>query len=103
MTDHWLTYEDFAGRVGDRFEITAPAGSGVTLTLAAATLGDHAGGLGPDNEPRQQFSLLFRGPAAPALGQGTYSLEHDGLNGLALFLVPLGPDADGQRYEAAFA
>jgi hypothetical protein len=37
------------------------------------------------------------------LPQGSYPLGHQELDGLELFLVPIGPDSLGMRYEAAFA
>lgn len=48
------------------------------------------------------FSIVFRGPLRPVLPQGIRRLEHDGLGGLELFLVPIGPDEAGMRYEAVF-
>lgn len=99
----WLTYDDFADRVGERFEVVRPDGDAVPLTLVGATLGAQAGGPGPSGESRLQFSLDFRGPADPLLAQGTRVLAHDHFGELALFLVPTGLDADGARYEAAFA
>ena len=36
------------------------------------------------------------------LPQGTYPMEHETLGRLEVFLVPLGPDAQGMRYEAVF-
>lgn len=52
---------------------------------------------------RQQFCLLFRGPAAPILEQQTWNLHHDDLGELPLFLVPVGPGKDeGMQYEAVF-
>jgi hypothetical protein len=51
---------------------------------------------------RTQFSLVFRGGPDPPLQQRIYCLEHEQLGALDLFLVPLGPDAAGQRYEAVF-
>ena len=50
----------------------------------------------------EQFSLVFRGPMTPALPQGIHELEHATLGKLQLFLVPLGPDDSGMRYEAVF-
>jgi hypothetical protein len=58
--------------------------------------------VGP-NGRREPFSLVFRGPRSPWARQGLHRLEHDGLGSLELFLVPLGPDAAGMRYEAVFA
>jgi hypothetical protein len=49
----------------------------------------------------EQFSLFFRGPSQ--LGQGLRTVEHEKLGSLHLFLVPVGADEEGVRYEAAFA
>ena len=51
-----------------------------------------------------QFSLVFRGPSTPVFPQRIYRVEHDELEGVELFLVPIGPDGgkDGMRYEAVF-
>ena len=51
---------------------------------------------------REQFALHFRGPAAPALAQRIYRLEHPQLGVLEIFLVPIGRDAAGMTYEAVF-
>jgi hypothetical protein len=59
---------------------------------AAGTAGDH----------RAPFSIVLRGPPAPVLPQRIYSLEHAGVGVFQLFLVPIGPDGGGMRYEAVF-
>lgn len=98
----WLTHEHFAPLVGE--DVAVSVGDDVlTMRLAEATAGTQPGGLGPDGQERVQFSLVFRGPADPVLRQGTYAVTHDALGEQELFLVPLGRDADGVRYEAAFA
>lgn len=51
---------------------------------------------------RAQFSLVFRGGPDLPLRQRIYRVEHDELGALDLFLVPIGPDGVGQRYEAVF-
>ena len=51
---------------------------------------------------RRQFALVFRGGPAPPLPQRIYRVEHQALGALDIFLVPLGPDEVGQRYEAIF-
>ncbi len=51
---------------------------------------------------REPFSLAFRGPKAPVLIQKIYPVEHRSLGVLDLFLVPIGPDQAGMRYEAIF-
>ena len=99
----WFTYDDFADRVGDEFRVRVPEGHDLTLVLSEVTAGDQPGGVGPGGAERQQFSLVFRSPSGHQLSQGIWELEHDGMGELALFLVPIEPDADGPRFEAAFA
>jgi hypothetical protein len=55
-----------------------------------------------EGRPRTPFSLVFRGPLRPVLPQQIYRLEHAELGALDIFLVPIGPDAQGMRYEAVF-
>jgi hypothetical protein len=51
---------------------------------------------------RKQFSLVFRGGPDVPLPQRIYRVEHDQLGALEIFLVPIGPDDDGMRYQAVF-
>jgi hypothetical protein len=57
----------------------------------------------PEAQGRSPFSLWFRGPHRPQLAQGTFCVDHPVMGELAMFLVPIGVDADGMRYEAIFA
>jgi hypothetical protein len=75
------------------------AATSATLTLVEVTV---LGGEGGASARRQPFSLLFRGPRVPLLPQRIYRLEHERMGALDLFIVPLGPDGDGLRYEAIF-
>jgi hypothetical protein len=99
----WLTCDDFIDVVGLAFDVAAAEGSSLALELVQATEGGEMGGHGPEGQVRQQFSLVFRGPLDRTLAQGTYRLGHPHLGEIELFLVPLGPDTEGMRYEAAFA
>ena len=99
----WLTHDVFARRVSEQFDVTVGEGTSITLVLVEATESSVLGGHGPDGQERLQFSLVFRGPATQPLPQQTYRLRHAELGELDLFLVPLGPDAEGMLYEAAFA
>jgi len=96
----WLTHADFAGRLGEEFEVPD---AGLVLTLDEATESSAPGGTGPDGQTRHQFSLVFAGPPGPTLPQGTARTVHADLGEQYLFLVPLGPRGDTMRYEAAFA
>ncbi len=51
---------------------------------------------------REPFSLIFRGPSAFFVPQRIYTLQHETLGNQELFLVPIGPDAVGHRYQAIF-
>ena len=52
---------------------------------------------------RAPFALEFSAEHDGYLAQGTYILTHAALGELELFLVPLGPGANGlMRYEAVF-
>ena len=93
-----LTIASFQDRIGETFRIPIPDGEPLSLELIeAATCGGDA-----REGQRQPFSLVFRGPAELVLEQATHELEHAEMEGLALFLVPLGPDEQGMRYESVF-
>ncbi len=51
---------------------------------------------------RTAFTLLFRGPAEPVLAQQSFQVSHPRLGQFPLFLVPVGADQAGVRYEAVF-
>ena len=48
------------------------------------------------------FSLLFRDQRGGHRPQGTYPVSHEAVGTVAIFLVPIGPDELGERYEAIF-
>ncbi len=98
-----LTATTCAAYVGQPFQVLFDDGTRLTLELIAA-----APYLGSDEDAppmgngRAPFSLIFRGPRASVLPQRTYRLAHETLGEFPLFLVPIGPDSAGMRYEAAF-
>lgn len=59
-------------------------------------------GEAPRPNMREPFSLIFEGPGAPSLVQGTYPLTHAALGEQPLFLVPVGRDAQRTTYQAIF-
>jgi hypothetical protein len=62
-------------------------------------------GVLPTSSPtggRAPFSIVFRGPLDAVLPQCIYQLEHAAIGTFDLFLVPIGPDGEGMRYEAVF-
>jgi hypothetical protein len=89
----------FAPRLGETFRIKAAVSEWTELTLIEATaLVTGAAATGR----RAPFSIVFRGPSDPVMPQGTYRVEHAAIGAFELFLVPIGPDQAGMRYEAVF-
>ena len=90
-----LTRDAFAGDVDDAFEVRCGDASAIALELIEANEPWVSG----DNE---MFSLVFRGPSNAFLPQATYRFRHDAFGAFDLFIVPIGGDEAGYRYEAVF-
>lgn len=93
-----FSLEHFAARLGERFEIGG-GGTSIVATLIEARSLREAQGIG---QRSQQFSLVWRGPSDARLPQRIYTVRHPALGEMALFLVCIGTDAEGARYEAVF-
>lgn len=91
-----LTAASFEPLVGDRFRIAPGDDPDFEVELVEVADAGHEG------SGRRQFSVLFRGGPDAPLPQRIYRVEHGELGPLDIFLVPLGPDSVGQRYEAVF-
>jgi hypothetical protein len=97
-----FTVGTFAPRIGETFQLRLDASTVLETRLAEAQeLGAGSHGARPGS--RTPFSLVFRGPARPVLPQQIYRMEHEEIGNFDLFLVPIGPDAEGMRYEAVFS
>ena len=106
-----ITAEDFQGSRGSRFRLTGGSpegGSGEAFEAELAEVTKHTARA--SDTFRAPFSILFHGPLQPVMPQGIYRVEHEQLDAMDLFLVPVGPDeppVPGQaptamRYEAVF-
>jgi len=95
-----LSAEDFKPFLEESFRLPIDEGQSLELRLieVVGRRGDTV-----DGARRSPFSIVFRGPHEPALAQQICRLEHPRMGRLALFLVPVGPDEDGMRYEAVFS
>jgi hypothetical protein len=93
-TDGGPTIGDFSGRVGDSFTVRV---GGHCLMLALEAAQELPGSV----REAGGFRLEFLGPADPMLAQGIFPFEIDGER-YELFIVPLGRDESGARYEAVF-
>ncbi len=93
-----VTKETFAPHLGSRFALPLTDGVLELELFAVDALPT------PPNAPRASFALRFRTPAVTGhVPQRIYPLAHPVLGTLEIFLVPLGADAAGMRYEAVFA
>jgi hypothetical protein len=88
-----LTLADFIPHLHTRFKVADKDDDELELTSATDR----------SNAQLVQFSLIFTGVASPYLPQGVYELTHPRMGNLELFLVPVGPDLTGMRYEAVFS
>jgi hypothetical protein len=96
-----FSIEMFADRIGEKFRVQAGAAQDLSLELFEVT--DLTSRGGPDSaRSRAAFSVLFRGPRETVLPQRIYRLEQDAGPTFEIFLVPIGPDREGMRYEAIF-
>ena len=91
--------ESFRGNLNTKFRVRAEAPRPVELELVEVKGYDPG-----ENEQRgmERFSLFFRGPADILIPQGTYSLEHERMGVLDIFLVPVARDERGFSYESVF-
>ncbi|HEX8378989.1 MAG TPA: hypothetical protein VF619_00400 [Allosphingosinicella sp.] len=89
-----LRLDEFQGLEGEAFELLL-GDEAVPLTLAGVRV------LRPSGRQAGAFTLDWRGPAEPVLPQAIYTLRR-GDDRFEMFIVPLGHDRDGVRYEAVF-
>lgn len=90
-----FTSETFVPLIGQRFPMEVPGGT-LDLVLAEVIA------LPPRPAGRQPFTLLFHEPAGRLVPQGMHPVSHPRLGTFELFVVPIGPDPAGMRYEAVF-
>jgi hypothetical protein len=100
-----LAIETFADRVGEPFELITEAGETAEVVLSSCeptpftVPADWS-----DTVERTPFELLFHELGAERFApQQIFTLRHAELGELELFMVPLGPDERGMRYEAVIS
>jgi hypothetical protein len=94
-----LSEEDFSKHLHTKFRVRAEAPAEAELELESVE-----GYKGAANEPvgMERFSLYFEGPPDIFLNQGVYTLDHEQMGEVTLFLVPVGQGGSGFRYESVF-
>ena len=100
-----LASATFAGRIGDTFEVAAGGAEPFEVVLSECEEAQH----GSRAEMQEQFgrvpfSLVFHAAARDRYWpQQTFTLRHADLGEFELFMVPLGPDERGMRYQAVIS
>jgi len=98
-----FTLDTFSPLLGQTFSLIVDGANMLPLELVEATdLQSSGRAPAADEARRTPFSLVFRGPSTPVAPQRIYPLEHSAIGHIELFLVPIGPDGQGMRYEAIF-
>ncbi len=97
-----FTVEKFSPHVGDTFRVVFNDTS-LEVTLDAVTpYGSESAKEWSKASGRVPFSMIFLGPLDRVIQQGIYRFEHDEMEPFEIFLVPIGPNPQGMRYEVIF-
>ncbi len=88
----------FQTNVGSEFAM--PFDNGTTLVLTLDKLDERCD---LDGQGLENYSLFFSAPDSFPLSQGTYSMGHEQLGQLYLFLVPIGREQQRMFYQAVIS
>jgi hypothetical protein len=98
MSDDF-TIDRFLPHIGEVFHVVLEYGQEMPMLLSEisrlATDGSRL-------RRREPFSLVFHAPSGAVLEQAIYRIENPGMEPFETFLVPIGPDANGMRFEAIY-
>ncbi|MDA1049134.1 MAG: hypothetical protein O3C40_01460 [Planctomycetota bacterium] len=93
-----LSHATFADRIGETFILSSDEFSAISLQLNEALDLRHPDRKIPQHVRQDPFQLTFLGPREPLLPQGPYTLSHETLGEIQLFVIPGGPDGEQQLY-----
>lgn len=96
-------HDSFVPLVGDAFVLRPEGSPALDVVLVEAKTLPPPGPAAPPTVRRAPYSLLFRADGNAYLPQSMYRVEHESMGRLDLFLVPIGPDDVGMRFEAIVA
>jgi hypothetical protein len=80
-----------------RLQVTAPKPIDLTLIGVESRPSDAT-----EQQGMERFSVMFLGAPEFLLPQNTYRLAHPEMGEFDIFLVAIGKEADGYRYEAVY-
>jgi hypothetical protein len=94
-----ITADDFRNHLHQNIDIYFNPGIPVPVEILEVKNLELYSGL-----ERKSFSILFRMNGEKGhYPQGTYLVEHPDLGRLDIFLVPIGADKEGMRYQSIFS
>ena len=97
-----LEVTDFIKHLNTTFQFSSNTGEQVEVRLVEVTEIGSSNAPTDDIKRRKSFSIVFAGPPQPILPQGIHTLHHSEMKTVKLFIVPIGQDNEGIRYEAVF-
>jgi hypothetical protein len=97
-----LSANDFLKYLNGTFYLSSDSGERIEAELIEVTEIGTSEAPVDSNKKRNPFSIVFSGPPQPVLPQGMHALQHTEMGLLSLFVVPIGTDKKGMRYEAVF-
>ena len=93
------TEAEFARNLNTKFRLLVEAPQPIDLTLVSVTPRK----IQPHEEAgMERFSAVFMGPLEIFLPQQTYRVSHPDMGEFDIFLVALGQEPDGFKYEAVY-
>src|SRR5262245_8377676 len=93
------TEAEFSKHVNTKFRLVVDVPQTIELTLVSVT---HRHIEPHEQAGMERFSALFMGPSEIFLPQQTYRLSHPEMGEFDIFLVALGKEPEGFRYEAVY-
>ena len=93
------TEAEFAANINSIFRLNVNTPNPIELTLIEVKSHQRAANEQADME---RFSAVFSGPTEVFLPQQTYLVSHEQMGQFEIFLVPIGKESDGFRYEAIY-
>ncbi|HEV7591276.1 MAG TPA: hypothetical protein VGO40_24400 [Longimicrobium sp.] len=94
-----FTIDTFQPHVGEPFRVVVDEQWQMVALLSDVSPWGHEEAA---SRPRMPFSLTFHAKPDAIIPQAIYRIESEVLEPFDCFLVPIGPDAGGMRYEAVF-
>jgi len=95
----WQTEAEFRQNLNTKFRLLADTPKPIELTLVDV---ESRPSDAHEEAGMERFSVFFKGSLEYLLQQAVYPFGHPQMGEFELFLVPIGQESDGYRYEAVY-